>query len=328
MPVTIDANGVPWLEPQHLDARVVAQDIGAGLSMVQIKLKYGISDSDWNLFSVEIAKAYREPLQANSSDAQRVSDVNQKLAPLALALPSYLTVGELGRIEALLSATPIDEKVIVGKVLALAILPDLRAVQLHGRFISIPLFREFAYIIDSAAFSFYRGNIASCLFSIIPVIEGVLLRWQGFPNAVTKKPSFAETIQFLKSSGIRQPTPGLPLFFDTAVTSATKILEDHLFKPTTSGKAYDFFNRHLALHLLDDQPFCTADNARRAFLLLDVLSDIYVYETRSDPRLNTNEEMRKRHREAYIQTIMSSLNAGHPEHLLNETHSKYGSKKL
>ena len=325
MTINVDATGNPWLEPHHIDGKTVAQELSTGASLDSILTKYKISESEWPPFSAAIAHAWRSSVKINP-DLVAMEEVNAKLAPYALACPSYLTGGEVEKLKKLVNAPVIDEKE-CKKVLFLAtIQPDIRAVQLVGRFLKIPLFQEFAYIIDSAVFAFYRGNVTAALFTAIPVVEGLLLRWQGYPTTLTKKPSFKDTMTFFKSLPVRQPIPGIPHFFDSCLKASISIIEDHLFKNTTLGSSHDDFNRHLILHLLEDRPFSTSDNAHRIFLLIDLLSDIYINEQRiDDPRFYTDEKQRIKYRNAYIQAAMSSMQPGHPEHLLYETHHPYSS---
>ena len=325
MTITIDAAGNPWMEPHHIDGKTIAQELAAGATLDSVLNKYSIGATEWPPFSAAIAQAWRASIPIKP-DFVAMNEVNVKLAPFALACPGYLTGGEVDELKKLVNAPVIDEKACKRILFQAAIQPDIRAVQLVGRFLKIPLFQEFAYIIDSAAFAFYRGNITAALLTAVPVIEGLLLRWQGYPTTLTVKPKFKETVDFFKTLHIRQPVPGIPHFFDSCHKAAIKIIEDHLFKNTTQGSSHEDFNRHLILHLLEDRPFSTSDNAQRIFLLIDLLSDVYIYEQRmDDPRFYTEEPQRIKYRNAYIAAAMSSMQPGHPEHLLYETHHPYSS---
>ena len=324
MPIVHDGNGVPWLEPQHLDGSLISHQLASGAAADAVKKAHKISDSEWGAFLSSLSIFYRSQASPTDKDAARVKHINDMVSQWALALPLALTVAELDKIEALVNSPPKSAKAIQGAILSMAVLPDFRAVQLHGRMLQLPVFKEFAYIVDSAAFAYYRMNVVGCLFALVPVIEGILLRWQGWSVASTvRKPSFKDSIRFLQDSPRRQPFPTLPHFYDATLTSVVGILQRHFFKDSSAGPSHDHFNRHLILHLLDDQAFCTPTNAQRAFLLIDLLSDLYVSENRlSDPRFYTDEEKRQMHKAAYIDAAFSGLIADCPELILPRTHPK------
>jgi hypothetical protein len=201
--------------------------------------------------------------------------------------------------------------------------PRIRALQLVGRFLKLPPFDEFGYLIDAAALSFYRGNIPSAFMTIIPVIEGLLLRWQGYPGTSTKKPTFSETLDFVHNLATQQPIPLLPLFYDSWTVAAETILREHLYRHTNNGPAIDHFNRHLALHLLDDQTFGTQDNVTRGFLLIDILSEIFICERRlKDPRWETTLDEEAPHYQAYMNALQSQAFSENPENILRMVHAK------
>ena len=97
----------------------------------------------------------------------------------------------------------------------------------------------------------------------------------------------------MKNSSLRQPCPSNVLFHDVFVKIGHKILNKHFYKPTQSDHAYADFNRHVASHLLKSNDFATKQNCIRLFLLLDAMTEIYLYESRKkDARFNlTDAEM-------------------------------------
>jgi hypothetical protein len=248
--------------------------------------------------------------------------VNNTLANFALCFPPYGTSRELHAVDKMLCKAPPAVGEVQQLVFAAVMNPRMRALQSVGRFLKLKLFAEFAYLIDSAALSFYRGNLPSALMTIIPVVEGVLLRWQGYPSLLKTKPGFKKTLKFVQEAPRRQPLPLLPLFFDSWVDTAWRIMRDHLFRDSSSGPAVDHFNRHLALHLLEEQRFCTTENVTRAFLLLDVLSDIYICEKRiKDPRWETEHDEELLHLKAYVAALSSQKCPGQPEKSLSGLHA-------
>ncbi len=184
-------------------------------------------------------------------------------------------------------------------------------------------FDEFAYLVDAATLSYYRGNIPSAFMTLVPVIEGVLLRWQGYPAPGVNKPSFQDTKNFVANTATREPHPALALFFDSWTEAAVEIINTNLYKHTAGGPAVDYFNRHLALHLLDDATFGTKDNVLRLFVLIDLLSDLYICEKKiKDPRFNVKNEEIDPHVKAYEAALASRGNPNQPERVLAATHAR------
>lgn len=149
-----------------------------------------------------------------------------------------------------------------------------------------------------------------------------MLRWTGY-NGTGNKPEFDEHRKFFKRSHIRQPCPSNVLFHNVYNKGCDKILNDHLFKPTQSGDSHSNFNRHLAAHLLNDNHFATWENCNRLFLLLDTMSEIYVYETREpDPRFNIHTDDLKADVEIYAGLILDTQLKNVTEKILLQEHLK------
>lgn len=319
MPISYDANGIPWLEPKHIDLRDLAVDLDK-LGVDAATQKHQLTSAEWREAASTMSTIWRQG--AGRQDIIHAS-VNSTLAAHALCSPPYGTVKNLEDIADLLNKTPPDIEGCQKLILAIVMQPAMRALQLVGRFMKLPVFEEFAYLIDAAALAFYRGNVPAAFMTILPVVEGVLLRWQGYPLTLANKPSFGQTVSFVRDTATRQPLPLLPLFFDSWAESAARIISDHLYRHTGSGPAVDYFNRHLALHLLEDQKFGTAENVTRAFLLLDVLSELYICEKRiRDPRWDTKSEEGDAHRKAYSIARISQGSQGQPEKVLRQFHPK------
>ncbi|WPM84411.1 hypothetical protein QNH14_16730 [Apirhabdus apintestini] len=72
----------------------------------------------------------------------------------------------------------------------------LRALQQQGRFEAFSAFKPLARYIEAAALAFYSGNVISAFLTLVPVIEGIILRWSGYQQG-GKKLSFADLRTFL-----------------------------------------------------------------------------------------------------------------------------------
>lgn len=224
------------------------------------------------------------------SEIKDILDLNNRLADFALSIPTLATMSEIDKIRSLSADIESNEHKIISILENSTMCPRIRALQKKGRFEQFPPFKEFSKIIDSATISYYRGNYIGSYLTLIPVIEGVVLRWLGY-SGVGKKPEFEELRKFFRNPHLRQPCPGNVLFYDVYSKACDKLITEHLFKPSDKGDAYSNFNRHLAAHLLNNSQFATKDNCIRLFLLLDVMTELYHYETYcNDPRFNTTSE--------------------------------------
>ena len=104
------------------------------------------------------------------------------------------------------------------------------------------------------------------------------------------------------------------MFYDVFSKACDKLLTEHLFKDSQDRNAYSNFNRHLAAHLLTDSQFATRENCVRFFLILDLMSELYLYETYcNDPRFNLTDEDISLELNEYLQ-LMLQLN--NPERVL------------
>lgn len=212
------------------------------------------------------------------------------MANYALSLPSISTMGEVKDLQKLVVNMPINEHKVITLIERSTMSPRIRALQKKGRFEHFSVFTELSTIIEAATISYYRENYISSYLTLVPVIEGILLRWLGYPGA-GKKPEFEDLQGFFRNSHARQPCPGNALFHEVYTKACSKLLTEHLYKSTDTGLAYSNFNRHLAAHLLSDSQFATKDNCVRLFLLVDVMTEIFYYETScQDPRFYLKSE--------------------------------------
>ncbi|MBP1471411.1 hypothetical protein J8Z78_12120 [Acinetobacter nosocomialis] len=216
--------------------------------------------------------------------------LNNQLLEYALVLPSTVTLTDVLNIQELISDMPANEHKIIDAFASIIMDPIIRARQKKGRFEHFPPFKSFVHIIESAVISYYRGNFIGSYLTLIPVVEGVMLRWLGY-FGTGKKPTFPDLKTFFSNSYQRQPCPGNVLFHDVFSKACDKLLTEHLFKDSQEGDAYSNFNRHLASHLLSDSQFATRENCVRLFLFVDLMSELYLYETYcSDPRFYLSGE--------------------------------------
>ncbi len=286
----------------------IIDSIKNGEALDSIKSKLSITDANWynyssKAYNVYFANAKKErkniknKMHVSAASINEINDIlnlNKKLVDHALLLPIFSTTSDYQTINKLVGKLPDSESEILKIIGELTFKPKLRAIQKNGRFEHLIFFKDFTKLIDAAVLSYYRTNFISCYLTLVPLIEGIIMRWMGYDGS-SSKPKFAEIKKFFKNSAQRQPCPYNPLFHDVFSKACHKIFNDHFFKDTTTGDAYASFNRHLASHLLKNDPFANKENCIRLFVLLDSMSEIFVYESRiDDPKFSVrNDQLEK-----------------------------------
>ena len=287
-----------------MKAKEIIDLIKQGLTIDEIKSRICNDDNEWycyssKAYSIQLENAKRERKKQESSphvvtnsnkDIPTILDINEKLADKAFLLPIFLTGGELDIIKSHKSDFPNSESKIIQIISKMTMQPRLRVLQRKGRFENLEYFKIFKKLIDAATLSYYRTNFISCYLTLVPVIEGIIIRWNGY-SISDEKPEFEEIRKFFKNPALRQPCPNNIQFHDVYAKACDKILNRHFYKPTMTGNSFANFNRHVASHLLIDDEFATKENCIRLFMLLDAMTEIYLYESRvSDPRIDLKDE--------------------------------------
>ncbi|MBI2281548.1 MAG: hypothetical protein HYU68_12800 [Bacteroidetes bacterium] len=287
-----------------IQANKILKLIEQGDSISSVKEKTSSSKDEWFKYS---SKAYylhltkvkkerkgvekkRHVSATPNNQILEIIDLNEILADYALLLPIFSTNGEFLAIKDLINNLPSSEPEIIKIIGKITLHPRLRALQKKGRFEQFEHFKIFSKLLDAALLSYYRTNFISCYLTLLPIIEGVIIRWMGHTN-LDPKPEFEDVRKFFKRSAQRQPCPHNVLFHNVYIRACDKILNEHFYKPTTSGDSWANFNRHVASHLLNDEQFGTKDNCIRLFILLDVMTEIFLYEARiNDPRFSVRND--------------------------------------
>ncbi|MFW3399594.1 hypothetical protein [Aliarcobacter butzleri] len=239
--------------------------------------------------------------------------LNNDMANFALSLPIIATMADYERVKMFLEDMPKNETILLALVEEITMSPRIRALQKKGRFEHFQPFIEFVDFIEAATLCYFRGNYISSYLTLVPIVEGIMLRWLGYYGQ-GKKPDFETLRKFFSKSYTRQPCPGNPLFHEVYTKVCDKIVNEHLYKPSDQGQSYANFNRHLAVHLLGSSQFTTKENCIRLFLLIDTMTELYHYETHcSDPRFYlTNEQIREEY-QIYTQLLSEQVIMNTPE---------------
>ncbi|ENW5232637.1 MULTISPECIES: hypothetical protein [Acinetobacter calcoaceticus/baumannii complex] len=286
-------------------AKLVIEALKYKSSVQDIKKQICNDNADWDRVSKKAYDLYlqearkqrkvdektRHVIATSLKEINGIIQLNLQLLEYALSLPSTASLPDMVNVQQLISDMPANEHKIIDAFAGIIMSPVMRAQQKKGRFEHFPPFKSFVHIIESAVISYYRGNFIGSYLTLIPVVEGVLLRWLGY-FGTGKKPTFPDLKTFFSNSYHRQPCPDNVLFHDVFSKACDKLLTEHLFKDSQEGDAYSNFNRHLAAHLLSDSQFATRENCVRLFLLLDLMSELYLYEAHcgGDPRFKLTDE--------------------------------------
>lgn len=280
-----------------------------------LKALFGIPDEDWERVQRELGPAHRAAQRRESGVDARHRDLNRALRDLALAFPPYSTESDLDLIQKLVGP-PLRQRELESAMQDLVLRPATRARVLVGRFEKLAPFDQFAYVIDSAYFAYCRGNVVASLMCVLPVIEGVIVRWAEDVGG-TLETGFGGYAEWVESTPTRAPLLGNPAFADSYAETCGHILSEHLYKKTWEGPAFGLFNRHVALHLKEERGFATPQNLVRAFLLLDLMSELLICERWDrDPMFHVTSEEEAPLCSAYQQAATSQLTPPTPENAL------------
>lgn len=307
--------------PRHMPAdELAARLFGFGwIAPLKLKEEYQIPDELWPTVQKELARPYRELIRKGSSGGDVYQKVNQRLRRYALIFHPYGRADELAKADAILQGESPSEGELLSLLHDIVMGPGTRARLLTGMYMKVPLCAEFAYVIDASYFAYARGNYVAAFLAIVPIVEGLLLRWRGHRSATLASPPIAEAAKWVRETPKRNPLLATPLLADSWAESCSYILEHHFYKNTQLGSGHNNFNRHLTLHMLEDRRFCSPDNLMRAFLLLDVLTWLYLCEQgEGDPIMFLKTEEEEPHIRAYRQAMMEQITGAgtRPEELL------------
>ena len=276
---------------------------------------FDIPETDWIRVQTELAGAHRAARKRESDVGTRHRELNRELRELAFGFPPYSTENDLDLIQKHMGP-PLRQRELESALQDLVLRPATRARMLVGRFEKLVPFDQFAYVIDSAYFAYCRGNVVASFMCILPVIEGVIVRWAEDVGGNLGKgfPGYAD---WVSDTPVRAPLLANPLFADSYAETCGHILSAHLYKKTQEDLAFGLFNRHIALHLKEERGFATPQNLVRAFLLLDLMSELLICERWDrDPMFHVTPEEEGTLRDAYQQAAISQLTPPTPENAL------------
>jgi hypothetical protein len=303
--------------------------IETGQSIDSIKLTMNVSNDEWFKFSSKANQLYlkkqiknRKAILskpntsgASKEEMDKLIKVNDTLADYALCMNIFTTQPEVDYAIKLIASLPDSKLELIQLISNITMHPKLRVLQKKGRIEKLPHFNLFTKMVDAATISYYRQNYISCYMTLLPVIEGIIIRWMGF-EPTDDKPPFEKIRSFFKKTIQRQPCPYNILFHNIFIKACDKIINDHFYKPSSNGLAYGNFNRHVASHILNNEEFANKENCFRLFLLIDTMTEIYINEGRQyDHRFDLGREDTDEEVKLYFD-IISSNSLESPEYKL------------
>ena len=178
-----------------------------------------------------------------------------------------------------------------GEILRMIINPWQRAYQIEYRFKPSKIFNSFMKVIESATYDLMIGNYICSYLSLVPVVEAVLRGWADEKcneiKSVNKYGDFSifvfgkNLVKYLKEkNGERQSNPKFRKWISNQIKYFDFMIKKVFylrFEDSEKGVKREF-NRNRTLHLLEnvDEPEVLRDNNTRIFLLLDIISELYL----------------------------------------------------
>jgi hypothetical protein len=258
--------------------------------------------------------------------------INDDLLPYVLFLPVHISHSEALSIHELLQSPDKNKHLIVSATIERIVMqPHARAVWLENRLFLIPCFHDLCSIVDYAYIGYGRGNHVDAYFSLIPIAEGIILRWMGYFDRKDKKPTFKEMKNYINDKKKNDKLLNSHHFVGIWIDTLSNILCDEFFKDTWEEHTIDYFNRHVGGHLIKLFKLTGINGlVMRLFMIIELIVEIYVVENKyviegtSIPLLfKTSEQTNKRLR-AYKLSYdwLGKDLINHPEAILKGMYEK------
>lgn len=182
--------------------------------------------------------------------------------------------------------------------------------------------------VDRATFHYYKRDFFSCVLTLLPAIEGILLARLGWtPTSGLPKPTFSKLIKCLEQAQIHQP--GMATRFEMHRDVLVAYLRRWIFQNHADMETdVCYLNRHYALHCMGSGGYYSAADCHRLFTFLDVYLDLLGYETTvglrafipdKDPFVSS----RIKHYSALILGTTDVLRTAQQEEIFMREHSAY-----
>ena len=136
----------------------------------------------------------------------------------------------------------------------------------------LPHFKSLLPIIDEALENFFLGRYIGCYMMLVPVVEGLLLRWS---NSNTKfKPK-----EFIKQKTLELFNKNKYFWLRHNILLLRYSIRKHFFNNDKSANTEMMYNRHLVSHLKGNiTPIIAKKNSTRIFSIIDLIAICMSYE--------------------------------------------------
>ena len=163
---------------------------------------------------------------------------------------------------------------ITKKVYPLVSNPKNRAQQ-RLLYEQIPAFKSILPIIDEALGNYFLGRYIGCYMMLVPVIEGLLLRWAE-PKNITQEFDFRK---FIKDKTLTLAKEHQNSWCCHNIALLRYFIVGYFFNRSDSTDLNRMYNRNLVSHLLGDIDFLkAAKNSTRIFSIIDLIAICMSYE--------------------------------------------------
>lgn len=219
--------------------------------------------------------------------------IDEHLKEVLLTIPPYPCVSG-SKVQELLDCLEKPDPAwggLEGEILRMVINPWQRAYQIEYRFKPSKIFSDFMKVIESATYDLMVGNYICSYLSLVPVVEAVLREWADEKcneiKSVNKYGYFSifnfekNLVKYLKEKNDeRQSNPKFQKWISNQIRYFDFMIRKVFylpFKASEKGIKREF-NRNRTLHFLEnvDEPEVLRDNNTRIFLLLDIISELYL----------------------------------------------------
>lgn len=220
-------------------------------------------------------------------------------------------------------------------------LPWQRAYQTTHLYHQLDIFKPFSYILDVATMTFLEGNLVCSYLSLLPVLEGVLIRWdrENGNNGEDKISTRLVDSIFSDMPNHFDLNIHLHNFLKIQSDFLHDVLRDDFFHHGTKyinadPKRERFFNRNVTSHMFREPKYTESGlNAVNIFLLLDIIAELYVHSRKDKyPHLTACRFNKKIYPDAlskYFSLYVECARRGLEDSLINRLHNTcYTSEKI
>lgn len=150
--------------------------------------------------------------------------------------------------------------------------PNFRAFYIY-RAKELPHLQKFSHHIERAVLHYYKKKFFSCVLTLLPAVEGVLLSHYGWEFKMDEKAPPQKKI----TNHLQNLTTDLTKYERYAMYADTlfHFTKKWIFAPTDKADfSLSYLNRHYALHGLGTEHFYTASDCHRLILFLDLYTEV------------------------------------------------------